>query len=119
MSEAKSPEAQDQRRHARFKTTSFIRAFGPRGNEIQSESALVNISEGGLLFYSTEELQPKSHIKINIEIPDFNSSIAVGGEVTWAQCAMERPGHHFVGVKFIEMDESHRGLIKKLADTSS
>lgn len=104
----------DKRQHPRFKSYRVIRAIGPHGREIQGESALINISEGGLLFYSVEEVKASTHIEMNIDIPEFHSSIRVGARVTWVQRATERPGAYFVGVQFEELAEPHRSMIKKL-----
>ena len=104
----------DKRKHPRFKSYRVIRAVGPHGREIQGESALINMSEGGLLFYSIEEVRAEAHIEMNIDIPEFHSSIRVGARVTWVQSATERPGAYFVGVQFEELAEPHRSMIKKL-----
>ena len=104
----------DQRFHPRFKSFNLIRAIVPGGREIQRESSLNNISEGGLLFYSTENIEANSNIKIHIEIPEFNSSITVGGTVSWVQMAMERANCYFVGVRFIDLKDADKELIRKL-----
>lgn len=104
----------DQRKHPRFKSYRVIRAIGPHGREIQGESALINMSEGGLLFYSVQEVKAKTHIEMLIDIPEFHSSIRVGARVTWVQSATERPGDYFVGVQFEELAESQRSMIQKL-----
>ena len=111
-------KAQDQRGHARFKSYNVIRAIGPEGREIQSESALINMSESGMLFYSTEKVKEQSNIKIHVEVPEFNSSITVGAKVMWAQVAMERPNSFFVGVQFVDLGKSDLGLIRQLKDKS-
>ena len=104
----------DKRRHPRFGSYRVIRAIGPHGREIQGESALINMSEGGLLFYSVEEVKAAAHIELSIDIPEFHSSIRVGARVSWVQPATERPGAYFVGVHFEELAEPHRSMIQKL-----
>lgn len=115
-----SPQSthKDKRQHPRFKSYRVIRAIGPHGREIQGESALINMSEGGLLFYSVEEVKADAHVEMNIDIPEFHSSIRVGAKVTWVQRATERPGAYFVGVRFEELAEPHRTLLKKLSASS-
>ena len=110
-----TPGQKDKRRHPRFKSHRVIRAVGPHGREIQGQSALINMSEGGLLFYSVEEVTADTHIEITIDIPEFHSSIRVGARVSWVQSATERPGAYFVGVQFEELAEPHRSMIKKIA----
>ena len=104
----------DKRQHRRFKSYRVIRAVGPHGREIQGESALINMSEGGLLFYSVEEIKADTHIEITLDIPEFHSSIRVGARVSWVQRATERAGAYFVGVRFEELAEPHRSMIQKL-----
>lgn len=109
----------DKRQYPRFKSYRVIRAIGPHGREIQTDSALINMSEGGLLFYSVEAVKADTYIEMNIDIPEFHSSIRVGAKVTWVQNATERPGSYFVGVQFEELAEPHRSMIKKLNSTST
>lgn len=119
MSKATTPtHFKDKRQFPRFRSYRVIRAIGPHGREIQGESALVNMSEGGLLFYSVEEVKADTHIAMHIEIPEFHSSIKVGAKVTWVQSATERPGAYFVGVQFEQLAEPHRSMIKKLNSTA-
>lgn len=110
--------SKDKRQYPRFKSYRVIRAIGPHGREIQTDSALINMSEGGLLFYSVEAVKADAHIELNIDIPEFHSSIRVGAKVTWVQSATERPGSYFVGVRFEELAEPHRSMIKKLNATA-
>jgi len=104
----------EKRKFPRFRSYNVIRVVGPRGREIQQDSAVVNISEGGLLFYSVEDVEPESIIKVHIEIPEFNCSITVGARVMWVQKAMEQPNCYFVGTKFIDLRDADRELIRKL-----
>lgn len=118
MSKTSSSYHKDKRQFPRFKSYRVIRAIGPHGREIQGDSALINMSEGGLLFYSVEQVRADTHIEMNIDIPEFHSSIRVGARVTWVQAATERPGAYFVGVEFEELAEPQRTMIKKLNPAS-
>ena len=108
----------EKRKYPRFKSYNVIRVVGPGVREIQRESALVNMSEGGLLFYSAEEVKADTTIQIHIEIPDFHSSITVGAKVTWVQLAMEQANCYFVGAKFVDLREADKELIRQLRDKS-
>jgi len=113
------PGSRDQRRHVRFESAGVLRVQKPGGNEIQEgENALVNISEGGLLFYSAKEVKPGDEIQVHMEIPEFNSSISVRATTMWVQRSMEREDNFFVGVEFKGLKEPERGLIRKLKDQS-
>jgi c-di-GMP-binding flagellar brake protein YcgR len=105
----------DKRQFPRFKSYRVIRAIGPHGREIQKDdSALINMSEGGMLFYSVEEVKADTHIEMHVEIPEFHSSIRIAAVVSWVQRATERPGEYFVGVQFEELPAPHRSMIQKL-----
>ena len=104
----------EKRQHPRFRVYNIIRVIGPSGREIQSDSALVNISEGGLLFYSTEEVDKNSRVQIHMDIPEFNSSLSVFGKVRWAQKAVDRAESHFVGIQFMDIHETDKDLISRL-----
>lgn len=105
----------NKRRYIRFKTLGGIRAFASgKKRELQGQSTLINISEGGLQFYSAESVEKDTLLDIHIDILEFHSSIAVGAKVMWAQAATEEPGCYFVGVQFVDLDAQERGLLRRL-----
>ncbi len=115
MSKEQPKKESNLRKHTRFKTYSGIRALSG-GKELQTEKALVNISEGGLLFYAHETLPIGLKLELKLDIEEFNSSITVGAEVTWSQRSMEREDNYFVGVNFIKIEDYDLELIRKLQD---
>ncbi len=110
-----SQNSDNQRKHSRFASYNGIRAVSA-GKELQTQKALVNISEGGLLFYAKEQVAKGTKIEVQLDIEEFNSSITLGAEVSWSQRSMEREDDYFVGVNFIDIADYDVDLIRKLQE---
>lgn len=104
----------DQRTHERFSADTRLVVIGPKGKETQLENGLVNISEGGLLFYSKEALAQGLSLEVHLDFPTFHSSIEVGGRVMWAQRATQKANAYFIGIEFIGIEDADQELIAEI-----
>lgn len=105
----------ERREFARFKTFSILEVVRANTREpIENDPKLVDMSEGGLCFYSNGPLKKGERIRVNIGIPGFNSSVSAYARVIWAQSSTEHSGANFTGVEFVGMKESDREMIRRL-----
>lgn len=81
---------------SREKTLSFVR----------------NISAGGVLFYSEEELPLDSTLEMKINIPPNTEPVNVIAKVVRSH-PLKKVGGYEVGVEFVHIEEEDRELINK------
>lgn len=104
----------DQRTHERFSADTRLVVIGPGGKEVQLNNGLVNISEGGMLFYANDALSQGLSLEIHLDFPAFHSSIEVGGRVMWSQRATQKANAYFVGIEFIGIEDADQELIAEI-----
>ena len=109
---------EDKRQYPRFESTNIVRMIGPGGERLAGKASLVNISEGGALFYSAAPLEAHAEVRLHIEIPEFHSSLDVPARVAWVQRSTEHEDGWFVGAEFTVIRENERGLISRLRKES-
>lgn len=112
------PQTKDQyaerRKYPRFKTFNIIRLMDSGSRSLSDvHLTLVNISEGGLSFYGSEAMKPKDRIRINIEIPELNSSVTAHTCIVWSQPSAEHPLFHLSGGEFADLGETERDVLRR------
>ena len=110
--------AAERRKYARFKSYDLLELLDPTtGAPFHKNTTLVNISEGGLQFYSGDVMRSKERVRLKIEIGEFNSTVTCYGRVVWCQKSTEHPGAFFTGVEFVGLGENDRDILRRLEKT--
>lgn len=105
---------QEKRKYPRFKTFSVIKIINDNGGSVSdAHLTLVNISEGGLCFYSSDQMKAKDRIRLNVEIPELNSSVTVHTRIVWSQPSLEHPLFYLSGGEFIDIGETDRDILRR------
>ena len=112
------PRGAERRRFTRFKSYNILQVIRRNDEPVTDAPKLVNISEGGLCFYSTDELRIGERIRIRIGISEFRSSVTTGARVVWNQISTEHTGAHFMGAEFVGLKESDRDILRRLERAS-
>ena len=72
------------------------------------------MSEGGLCFYCDDLIKLNDRIRININITEFNCTVATMARVAWTQRSTEHVSSNFMGVEFVSIDETDREILRRL-----
>ena len=77
---------------------------------------VINLSTEGICIKTDDPIFAKEEIKAEFLLPDTLNSVRLGGEVVWYRfdknAAAKRERVHFSGVRFIDLGESYRSLIR-------
>jgi hypothetical protein len=77
---------------------------------------VINLSTEGICIKTDDPIFAKEEIKAEFLLPDTLNSVRLGGEVVWyhfdKNAAAKREMVHFSGVRFIDLGESYRSLIR-------
>jgi uncharacterized protein (TIGR02266 family) len=79
------------------------------GNEVLLFHRIQNISLGGVCIQTSGVEEVGTIVDIVLNFPDLDASIAVRGEVVWAN----REPPMDMGVRYIEMDEERKDTLRK------
>ena len=105
----------ERRQHPRFKTQNILQIARAGSHEaIERAPKLIDVSEGGLRFYSNESLKKGERIRVTIGIREFNSSVSAFARVVWTQASTEHRGASFAGAEFVGMKETDKDMIRRL-----
>ena len=117
MKKAKTPGS-ERRQFPRFKSYDILQIIRGGHEPIVGNPKLVNVSEGGLCFYSNEPAKKGERIKLHLNIAEFKSSVTTFGRVAWNQASTEHPSAFFTGVEFVELKETDRDILRRLEKAS-
>ena len=98
--------SEDKREYPRFEVTAYV---DYTGTEVLLFHRIENISLGGICIQSTAIENEGTIVELVINFPDFDSCIAVQGEVVWAN--REEPMD--MGIRFLDLDDEHREILRK------
>ena len=97
---------QEGREHARFEVDAFV---DYTGTEVALNHRVQNISLGGVCIQSVAVEPVGSVVDLVINFPDLDASIAVKGEVVWAN----REPPMDMGVRFVDLDEERKDTLRR------
>ena len=103
----------DQRRKSlRAKSSNLIKSTTYTGNAKEQISNLIDISEGGLQFFSKERIEPDTVLKITVNMAEKKKQVPIITKVMWTRPEKKGQGTGYeVGVSFLEIDPKDRDLI--------
>ena len=77
---------------------------------------VINLSTEGICIKTDEPIFTKEEITAEFLLPDTLNSVSLGGEVMWyrfdKKAAVKQERVHFSGVRFLDLGESYRSLIR-------
>ena len=77
---------------------------------------IINLSTEGICIKTDDPIFAKEEIRAEFLLPDTLNSVSLGGEVVWYRfdknAVAKRERVHFSGVRFIDLGESYRSLIR-------
>ena len=79
------------------------------GSEVMLYHRIQNISLGGICIQSSGVEDVGTVVDLVINFPDLNASVALRGEVVWAN----REPPMDMGIRYIEMDDTKRETLKQ------
>ena len=102
-----TPETSEQpREFPRYEVNAYV---DYTGNEVLLFHRIQNISLGGVCIQTSGVEEVGTVVDIVLNFPDLDASIAVRGEVVWAN----RDAPMDMGVRYIEMDEERKDTLRK------
>ncbi len=105
---------EEQRKHARIKYEIDVE-YDMASNQELGRARSRNLSEQGICLATTEFIETGSPIDISFYISKSNIKIDIKGIVIWNQ--IQIGSNKFLnGVKFTEIDESQRNIMRKFID---
>jgi hypothetical protein len=99
----------EQRMHPRFKVEGATAILG-KGRLLLSlglgprKSAVVNLSQGGVLVKSTKSFPVETRLRVRIEIPKPEDVLECDGEVRWCAQSAKNDACFYVGIRFERLD---------------
>jgi uncharacterized protein (TIGR02266 family) len=102
-----TPETSEQpREFPRYEVNAYVDFTG---NEVLLFHRIQNISLGGVCLQTSGVEEVGTVVDIVLNFPDLDASIAVRGEVVWAN----RDAPMDMGVRFVELDEERKDTLRK------
>jgi uncharacterized protein (TIGR02266 family) len=101
------PESSEQpREFPRYEVNAYV---DYTGNEVLLFHRIQNISLGGVCIQTSGVEEVGTVVDLVLNFPDLDASIAVRGEVVWAN----REPPMDMGIRFIEVDEERKDTLRK------
>jgi uncharacterized protein (TIGR02266 family) len=101
------PESSEQpREFPRYEVNAYVDFTG---NEVLLFHRIQNISLGGVCIQTSGVEEVGTIVDLVLNFPDLDASIAVRGEVVWAN----RDPPMDMGIRYIEMDEERKDTLRK------
>jgi uncharacterized protein (TIGR02266 family) len=102
-----TPESSEQpREFPRYEVNAYVDFTG---NEVLLFHRIQNISLGGVCIQTSGVEEVGTVVDLVLNFPDLDASIAVRGEVVWAN----REPPMDMGIRYIEMDEERKDTLRK------
>ena len=80
------------------------------------QGKIINLSTEGICIKTDDPIFAREEIRAEFLLPDTLNSVRLGGEVVWYRfdkdAAAKQERVHFSGVRFIDLGESYRSLIR-------
>lgn len=100
------PEVREERKHPRYEIAAYVDCTG---GEVLLHHRLHNISLGGVCIQSDTVEEVGTEVDLLIHFPDLGASLAVRGEVVWANRSTPRD----MGIRFTSLDERKLETLKQ------
>ena len=100
------PGAKDARRHPRYVVDAYV---DYTGKEIGLRNKVQNISLGGICIQTKNLEDVGTIVDLVVNFPELDTSIALKGEVVWANRA--EPGD--MGIRYLDMDDEKMATLRK------
>ena len=102
-----TPETSEQpREFPRYEVNAYI---DYTGNEVLLFHRIQNISLGGVCIQTSGVEEVGTVVDLVLNFPDLDASIAVRGEVVWAN----RDPPMDMGIRYVELDAERRDMLRK------
>ena len=101
-----SPEHSQPREFPRFEVNAYV---DYTGNEVMLFHRIQNISLGGVCIQTSGVEEVGTMVDLVLNFPDLDASIAVTGEVVWAN----REPPMDMGIRFVEIDDAKRETLRQ------
>lgn len=94
------------RRHPRYEVTAVV---DYTGSEVLLYHRIENISLGGICIQSAHIEAVGTLVDLVISFPELDASVAIQGEVVWANT--EEPMD--MGIRYLELDNERREILRR------
>ncbi len=98
MSDKEQSDGNELREHVRFEVTAYV---DYAGTEVLLYHRIENISLGGICIQTASIEDIGTVVDLLINFPDLDSSLAIQGEVVWAN----REPPMDMGIRYIDLDD--------------
>jgi len=106
MGETSEDHSEHPREFPRFEVNAYV---DYTGNEVLLFHRIQNISLGGVCIQTSGVEEVGTVVDLVLNFPELDASIAVKGEVVWAN----REPPMDMGIRFVELDESKRETLRQ------
>lgn len=96
----------DKRAYPRFEVTAYV---DYAGSEVLLYHKIENISLGGICIQTASIEEVGTVVDLLINFPDLDASIAIQGEVVWAN----REAPMDMGIRYVDLDEERKETLRK------
>lgn len=96
----------EQREYPRYEVTAYV---DYTGTEVLLYHRIENISLGGICIQTASIEDVGTIVDLLINFPDLEASVAVKGEVVWAN----REPPMDMGIRYLDLDERKRETLRK------
>ncbi|MCD6497463.1 MAG: PilZ domain-containing protein [Deltaproteobacteria bacterium] len=97
---------QEARKHVRYEVDAYV---DYTGTDVGLYHKVQNISLGGICIQSSSVEDVGTIVDLVINFPDLDSTIAIKGEVVWAN----RHEPKDMGIRYMNLDDGRLGTLKK------
>jgi uncharacterized protein (TIGR02266 family) len=106
MGEPSEHPTEHPREFPRFEVNAYV---DYTGNEVLLFHRIQNISLGGVCIQTNGVEEVGTLVDLVLNFPDLDASIAVTGEVVWAN----REPPMDMGIRYVELDEERKDTLRK------
>ena len=106
MGEPSEHSAEQPREFPRFEVNAYVDFTG---NEVLLFHRIQNISLGGVCIQTTGVEEVGTLVDLVLNFPELDASIAVTGEVVWAN----REPPMDMGIRYVDLDEERKDTLRK------
>jgi uncharacterized protein (TIGR02266 family) len=103
-------EGMDRREFPRYEVTAYV---DYTGTEVLLYHRIENISLGGICIQTASIEDVGTVVDLLINFPDLDASIAVRGEVVWAN----RESPMDMGIRYVDLDGERKEVLRKYIQT--
>jgi uncharacterized protein (TIGR02266 family) len=101
-----SEDARRTREHPRYEVSAYV---DYTGTEVLLYHRIQNISLGGICISSPSIEEVGTVVDLVINFPELGTSLALRGEVVWAN----RESPQDMGIRYVEMDDEKRETLRQ------